>query len=71
MGLIRLSKLVFPENIKACEVDAIVREPLWAIGYDYGEVTGKTLDKFGVTLKINWRFTGFGIGSYLDVEECE
>lgn len=53
MGMIRLSMLAFPENLKPAEIDALIREPLWSAKQDYPH------------------FSGYGIGSYLNVEECE
>lgn len=53
-GIIRLSMLAFPENLKPAEaIDALIREPLWSAKQDYPY------------------FSGYGIGSYLNAEECE
>lgn len=52
-GLIRLSMLVFPDNLEPAGIDTLIRGSLWSARHDYEH------------------FSGTGIGSFLNVEECE
>ncbi|KAL7023026.1 hypothetical protein ACKWTF_012476 [Chironomus riparius] len=40
MGMIRLSMLAFPEDLKPSEIDALIREPLWTAKQDYPHLSG-------------------------------
>uniref|UniRef100_A0A336MES5 CSON010922 protein n=1 Tax=Culicoides sonorensis TaxID=179676 RepID=A0A336MES5_CULSO len=40
IGLIRLSMLQFPENMRPAGIDAIARGPQWGMGKDYPHATG-------------------------------
>lgn len=56
MGLIRLSMLVFPNDMKPAELRAIILGPLWS--------SEASRDN-------SLQFTLNGIGSYLAIEECK
>jgi Xaa-Pro aminopeptidase len=45
-GLIRLSMLVFPDNIKPGEIDALLREPLWSSRQDYQYLSGNGIGSY-------------------------
>lgn len=46
MGLIRLSMLAFPENLKPAEIDALIREPLWSAKQDYPYISGSGIGSY-------------------------
>lgn len=45
-GLIRLSMLVFPDNLDPSEVDALIRGPLWSARHDYQHLSGNGIGSF-------------------------
>lgn len=45
-GLIRLSMLVFPDNIQPAEIDALIRGPIWQSRQDYQQITGGGIGSF-------------------------
>lgn len=45
-GLIRLSLLVFPDNIQPAEIDTLVRGPLWQSRHDYQHLSGNGIGSF-------------------------
>lgn len=46
MGIIRLSMLAFPENLKPAEIDALIREPLWSAKQDYPHLSGHGIGSY-------------------------
>jgi Xaa-Pro aminopeptidase len=45
-GLIRLSLLVFPDNIQPAEIDTLIRGPLWQSRHDYQHLSGNGIGSF-------------------------
>lgn len=45
-GIIQLSMLVFPENLRPSEVDALSRGPVWGTHADYPHATGSGIGSF-------------------------
>lgn len=45
-GLIRLSMLVFPDNLKPSEVDTLIRGPLWSARHDYQHLSGHGIGSY-------------------------
>ncbi|CAO1403440.1 unnamed protein product [Diamesa hyperborea] len=45
-GIIRLSMLVFPDNLKPAEVDTLIRGPLWSAKQDYPHLTGHGIGSY-------------------------
>lgn len=45
-GLIRLSMLVFPDNIKPSEIDTLLRGPLWSSRQDYQQISGTGIGSY-------------------------
>jgi Xaa-Pro aminopeptidase len=45
-GLIRLSMLVFPDNMKPSEIDALLRGPLWSSRQDYQYLSGNGIGSY-------------------------
>lgn len=45
-GLIRLSMLVFPDNLKPAEIDTLIRGPLWGARQDYQHLSGNGIGSF-------------------------
>lgn len=45
-GIIQLSMLVFPENLRPSEVDALARGPVWGTHTDYPQSTGSGIGSF-------------------------
>ena len=45
-GLIRLSMLVFPDNLKPAEIDTLIRGPLWQARQDYEHLSGNGIGSF-------------------------
>lgn len=46
MGLIRLSMLVFPDNLKPAEIDTLIRGPLWSVRHDYEHLSGNGIGSY-------------------------
>ncbi|XP_037953198.1 xaa-Pro aminopeptidase 2-like [Teleopsis dalmanni] len=46
-GILRLSQLKFPSNIKYAEVDTLVRSPVWDSMIDYPQATGHGIGAYG------------------------
>lgn len=45
-AIIRLSTLVFPENLSASEIDALARSSVWDSHNDYPQITGHGIGSF-------------------------
>lgn len=45
-GLIRLSMLVFPDNLKPAEIDTLIRGPLWGSRNDYQHLSGNGIGSY-------------------------
>jgi Xaa-Pro aminopeptidase len=45
-GLIRLSLLVFPDNIQPVEIDTLIRSPLWQNRHDYHHFSGHGIGSY-------------------------
>lgn len=45
-GLIRLSMLVFPDNLKPAEIDTFLRGPLWMTKHDYQHLSGNGIGSY-------------------------
>lgn len=45
-AIIRLSTLVFPENLSANEIDALARSSVWDSHNDYPQITGHGIGSF-------------------------
>lgn len=45
-GLIRLSMLVFPDNLKPAEVDTLIRGPLWSARHDFEHLSGNGIGSY-------------------------
>lgn len=46
MGLIQLSRLTFPANMRTSVADVMARAPLWDVGLDYMHGTGHGIGSF-------------------------
>ena len=46
IGMIRLSMLTFPENLKPAELDALARGPVWGSMNDYPHGTGHGIGSY-------------------------
>lgn len=46
IGMIRLSVLIFPENLQPAELDALARGPVWGEMNDYPHGTGHGIGSF-------------------------
>lgn len=46
LGLIRLSMLVFPDNLKPAEIDTLIRGPLWDERHDYEHLSGNGIGSY-------------------------
>ena len=42
----KISKLIFPRKTKGYQIDALARESLWSVGYDYEHGTGHGVGSF-------------------------
>lgn len=45
-GLIRLSMLVFPDNLQPSEIDTLIRGPLWSARHDYEHLSGHGIGSY-------------------------
>lgn len=45
-GLIRLSMLVFPDDLKPAEIDTLIRGPLWSARHDYQHLSGNGIGSY-------------------------
>tara|TARA_X000000950_G_scaffold288829_1_gene407730 strand:- start:21228 stop:22991 length:1764 start_codon:yes stop_codon:yes gene_type:complete len=45
-GHLKISKLIFPRKTKGYQIDALARESLWSVGYDYEHGTGHGVGSF-------------------------
>ena len=46
IGLIQLSSLIFPDDLRAGQFDVLAREALWKIGKDYMHATSHGIGHF-------------------------
>lgn len=53
-GLIRLSMLVFPDNLKPAEIDTLIRGPLWFARHDYQHLSGNGIGSYLSVEECKW-----------------
>lgn len=46
MGLIRLSMLSFPSDVKPADIDSLIRGPLWKSRHDYQHLSGNGIGSY-------------------------